>query len=225
MNEAEYWMLNLVLTFQVPLSALACDGQKIEEMFNRKSHGLGRSDLMQLLVMLFRAGDLSASHYGEASTFSPTEVQIRDALDSTHDRSDLFVGLTQSGGARWEEASKPNWHKFCRWEDCQDTVKAADGVSHGTGHAAAIDRPLVERSLVMAAIDGMHIDLPSLRWDRVNNWQATYWKMLPAAQRATFNCSYFRDGHSWRGQWWCSAYREWLASHIDWYTNPFAGKE
>ncbi len=204
MERAEYWILDCAVELTIPVRALISNG--IEERFNRRGHGLSSERLLDLFVRLFRNGDLIGEVRDTAggNLLVPTGAEIESAFQG---EIDLAYMLTAQGGARWEEASSPNW-------SCYVTGFFGDEY----GEAASPDRRLVEEALVMdGGALGLHINPRSTIWDTPTPWWATYWKVLPTAHRARFNCSPMVLNEPFRTS---RMYSDWLRRTGGWYERP-----
>ena len=106
MDAGEYWLLDSVVRSWDSLAMLV--SKDIETAFNKRSHGLTRDQLINVLEHLFLRGDLLAQRMEKSvrkEFFIPTRTEIEEAFSG---RVRCFYGLTLQGGARWEEVSQPD---------------------------------------------------------------------------------------------------------------------
>jgi len=176
MDKKEYWLLDSAVEARQSLKSLVSDD--IEGAFNKRSHGLNRDELIEVLGELFQRGDLLAKRMEKSVSkgfFIPTQTEIEDAFDG---RLTCFYGLTSQGGARWEEVSQPQWERYI----C-DFVYAEPR----EGAIIGCDRELVEQYDSMSRRNSEVSVIPgSKHWDVLQPWQATYWKQLPLGHRLSF---------------------------------------
>jgi len=176
MNRNEYWLLNSAVEGWYPLVWLVCDN--VEEVFNKRHHGLQRDELVSVLAELFRRGDLLAQRvekFIEKEIFTPTRAEIEAALD---DRVRCYYGLTSQGGAKWEEVSRPQWERY---------ITAGVYADPQEGEVIGSDRQLVEKyDSLSDYVTDISVIAGSRRWDVLEPWQATYWKELPLGHRLRF---------------------------------------
>src|ERR1051325_9516623 len=176
MDKNEYWLLDSAVEARQSLTCLV--SEDIEAAFNKRSHGLDRDELIDVLGRLFRRGDLLAKRMEKSVSkgfFIPTPTEIEEALDG---RLICFYGLTLQGGARWEEVSQPRWERYI-----SDWVYAEPR----EGEIIASDRDLVEHYDSLSHHDSEISVIPgSKQWDVLRPWQATYWKELPVGHRLRY---------------------------------------
>lgn len=176
MDAGEYWLLDSVVESRDSLAMLVSND--IETAFNKRSHGLTRDQLINVLERLFLGGDLLAHRWeksGLKEFFIPTRTDIEEAFNG---RVRCFYGLTSQGGARWEEVSQPHWERYIH-----DSVYAEPR----EGEIIGSDRDLVEQYDSLSHYNSEISAVPgSKRWDVLRPWQATYWKELPMGHRLRF---------------------------------------
>ena len=213
MERAEYWILDCALETSTPLCGLV--SEQIEELFNRGSHGLSRPELIDLLGRMFGGGDLVVRELSRRELEKVGELfvpDIRQIEAGLRGERNLYYSITEQGGAKWEEVSKPEWSRYVSGWKYEDPKEFREG------EAASMDRELVEEQLSMWSGLGVEIQFFSQKWDRPAPWQATYWKSLPEGHRVTFLCrERFRNDFFSRTK----VYQRWLEKVESWYTNPF----
>jgi hypothetical protein len=208
MEKDEYWLLDSVVEARLSLKCLV--SEDIEARLNKRSHGLNRDELIEVLRDLFQRGDLLAKRMEKSVSkgfFIPSQTEIEDAFDG---RLTCFYGLTLQGGARWEEVSQPHWERYI-----YDVVSAEprEGKTIGT------DRDLVEQYDSMGQYDSDILVIPgSKQWDVLRPWQATYWKELAVGHRLRFKYEWVgRSPEPPDPKIW-----EWFKKIRSWYT-PYNG--
>ena len=209
MDAGEYWLLDSVVESRDSLAMLV--SKDIETALNKRSHGLTRDQLINVLDRLFLRGDLLAHRMeklGPKEFFIPTRTEIEEAFRG---RVRCFYGLTSQGGARWEEVSQPHWERYIH-----DSVYAEPR----EGEIIGSDRDLVERYDALSWHSSDISVVPGSRhWDVLRPWQATYWKELPVGHRLRFKYEWVErtpesktDPKIW----------EWFKEIHNWYT-PYSG--
>ena len=209
MDASEYWLLDSVVESRDSLAMLV--SKDIETAFNKRSHGLTRDQLINVLERLFLGGDLLAQRMeksGPKEFFIPTRTEIEEAFSG---RVLCFYGLTSQGGARWEEVSQPHWERYI----C-DSVYGEPR----EGEIIGSDRDLVEQCDSLSRhYSEISVVAGSKHWDVLRPWQATYWKELPVGHRLRFKYEWVErtpeqktDPKIW----------EWFKEIHNWYT-PYSG--
>ena len=178
MDKNEYWLLDSAVD-EAQQSLKSLVSEDIEEAFNKRSHGLNRDELIEVLADLFQRGDFSAKRIekfvSKGFFIIPTQTEIEDAFDG---RLICFYGLTLQGGTRWEEVSQPHWERYI-----SDWVYAEPR----EGEIIGSDRGLVEQYDSLSQHNSETVVIPgSQHWDVLRPWQATYWKELPVGHRLRF---------------------------------------
>lgn len=208
MDKNEYWILDSVVESWDSLKCLV--SEDIEGAFNKRSHGLNRDELVDVLDRLFQRGCLLAKRMEKSISkgfFIPTRKEIEEAFDG---RLNCFYGLTSQGGARWEEVSRPQWERYI-----SDSVYAEPQ----EGEIIGSDRDLVEQYDLLSRVDSEISIVPgSKHWDVLRPWQATYWKELPVGHRLRFKYEWVeRKAQPIDPKIWAS-----FKAIKNWYT-PFTG--
>ncbi|MFO1023514.1 MAG: hypothetical protein U0903_22885 [Planctomycetales bacterium] len=83
-----------------------------------------------------------------------------------------YYRLTLLGGTIWEAFATPNWEWYLQ-EDISTEISAP---SYLTGMTEWRVRHYLENLHLM----GYEVDPGTIRWETVGEWEATYWKSLPA---------------------------------------------
>ncbi len=209
MDAGEYWLLDSVVESWDSLAMLV--SKDIETAFNKRSHGLTRNQLIDVLEHLFLRGDLLAQRMeksGPKEFFIPNRTEIEDAFSG---RVLCFYGLTLQGGARWEEVSQPHWERYI-----YDSVYAEPR----EGEIIGSDRDLVEQYDSLSRYYSEVSVVPgSKHWDVLRPWQATYWKELPVGHRLRFKYEWVERTPEPKPD---PKISEWFKEIHNWYT-PYSG--
>lgn len=173
MNKNEYFLLDIVIEGRHFINVLT--KPDIELYLNRITPKLSQKQLFIHLKNLFDSGYIVA-YKKNGDKFIPTDKEIKKYLYSPKKKSIAPpYGLTEKGGALWEEYSFPNWDRY---------VYASYSVNDG--EIISADKTLVERYLNLHPYRGKFIISGSETWDILSPWQATYWKLLPIGYRVQF---------------------------------------
>lgn len=200
MEAAEYWILEAVIDGMYLLSALRED--LVEEAFNRRGHGLNRIQLVDTLDAMFSRGEIIAERevdrqMGTGEQFTPTRNEIAELLAKPQR---VRYGMTDFGAVLWEEISQPDWNRYAYGElSLWDYVSMTESCNERLLHEY-LSRGDLKRWIVS-----------EVSWKTLQNYQATYWKLLPIGYQINFQV---KQGNEGRG--FPIAQPE-----PDWYTNPF----
>ena len=192
LTRGEYWLLETVVDLRVPLHFLEADGysenSSIELMFNKPGHGLARAQLLECLHDLFHGGLIAVSTFADEPPWLPTDEQMAAALCAKRsDKSALYYGLTEKGGAVWETFAVPDWDRFI--------LEDFDNENH-TGKVMCATLWRLERYLGYFGLNLLDqtIDSDTVQIQDCGPWQATYWKQLPQGFCARFACGWTERG-------------------------------
>lgn len=173
-TRAEYWILEVVVTGGWPLCYLHSDNPKdVEQMFNRRFHGLDRPKLIDCLEGLFAAGLIEASiDPGNIPPGPLNRDKIITALEEQgpHAGPSTYYHLTAKGGSQWEAFAQPDWRRFVLDESHWGT---------GKGRLTCMDRKWLETYVAHSSIAEGRIDEASISYQELGTWKAAYWKVLP----------------------------------------------
>ena len=203
MDEAEFWLLDVVVTGRVHMDWLLWE--ELEVALNRPVHGLDPDALLDLVDRLFRGGFIDAYELrpgddGEDLRRSLDRSEIEAALHGCG--PGFSYGMTSRGGARWEAVAKPDWSRF---------LDESAGLDPDEVEVCGLDRDRVaahiRRHTLFAVTPGNEL------WKTLIPWQATYWKTLPRGYRVT--AGWQHEAPTKTPDW--ESYQRW----IQWYTNPF----
>jgi hypothetical protein len=209
MNQAKYWLLELVCESKFPLSILVKD--ELDMIVNKTTtHGLSYTELVDSLELLFAEGLLIADLCKNPNDFGvPIEPSRQDIEDAIARKIEIHYGLTALGGEYWETIYQPNWKYFITgWS-------SYDGMASFSGS----ERDVVEQ-YVLALTYTTHQQMidGSAVWEPQKPYPATYWKALPSGWQVTFK---FRTSDLDLGVEIPLEYREINTLIDNWYTDPF----
>ena len=195
MTYAQYWILDAVAEDRYALSTLRED--VVENAFNRKGHGLTRPQLIKTLTDLFSDGDIFVTYDDDSEQHTLSETEIGAAFMSSRW---VWYGLTQQGGAKWEAISRPEWLRFITG----GLNEEANDCDVASANRAAIAEYLHDDRVRDRIIPA------SVVWQEILDWQATYWKSLPAGFEVHFRIT--------------NPSEDFMVAQPpkNWYTNPFA---
>ena len=170
LSRGEHWLLETAVHAAIPLRVL--NSPDLEIAFNKRGHGLSPTAIASTLHALASRGDIETidDHHEDALvTVSAAEIE-RELADPDGERR-YYYRLTPPGGARWEHASRADWGRFVRhnWSTQEDRLLVAANALFLRRFAEIFRETLAE--------DGMSI--VDERWDVVQPWKATRWKILP----------------------------------------------
>ena len=229
-GQREYWFLDSVVEFELPLGLLT--SPVLEETLNRKGPGLDYAGIVETLLYLFEAGYLFAQRMSNflsrqrtirdsttgapiprrplGKPFTPTREELEASL---RHKAPMDYGLTAQGGAKWETMSQPNWERYTEFsygDLYQQTSERAVEV-------LAMDKALGEQYLFFAKKYPDLFVLSSATWNVLNPWEATYWKRLPVGHQLQIKCHEYPSV-----LYQDEAFNTWYDSIKSWYTNPYA---
>lgn len=201
LEPSEYWLLESSVDAWVPLHLLV--RPNVNEVFNKCSHGLDRSQLLGVLLTLFDKNLIVGKTWHKESSFRPTEAQVNAALNiegAGDAEGGILYGLTPLGGRVWEEYAKPDWDRFIShgW-DATSKVFQEGGESKEVEEEeiCAARREWVEIFSLVAGLMGHRILPGSVVWEELRPWHATYWKTLPVGYRIRYQFVARDAGGSW----------------------------
>jgi len=203
MDEAEFWLLDVVVTGRVHLDWLLWE--ELDVALNRPGHGLDPDALLDLVDRLFRGGFIDAygprrsddrEDFGRSLHRSETEAALHGCGPG------FSYGMTLRGGARWEAVAKPDWSRF---------LDESAGLDPDEVEVEGPDRDRVASHLRRHTLWAVVPD--SERWETLIPWQATYWKTIPHGYRVT--AGWQQEAPTKAPDW--DDYKRW----IQWYNNPF----
>lgn len=189
-TRGEYWLLDTVVEFRFPVYNLMANN--LEEILNKKGHGLTRGALIETLHRLITWGLIFAKNEVDAPISTSEDIkravdEPRWHLGSSIDRRTITrYGLTQEGGTQWEAFAAPDWQKYIDTSlDLPDDPDHSDQVIR---EAICADKAWLERYFKSKCFyDARHVSLATVAWDYIAPWDVTYWKQLEGAHRVRFH--------------------------------------
>ncbi|QSQ22433.1 hypothetical protein JY651_46195 [Pyxidicoccus parkwayensis] len=171
-----FWFLDAVIEMGENLAVLK--SPRIEEILNRRTHGLGERELVEQIASLCQSGLIEVKNDDGVRVCSLDDVDRAFAESRCEPRhySGFWYSLTPAGGAAWESVTHPDWscylsHWTRREEVCIE--------------AATRERAVEEFN--RASTDPAHVPVPgSYRETLLEPWEATYWKTLPSGVRIQY---------------------------------------
>ena len=182
---------------------------------------LSHAETLTAVHSLFQNGDILAQVYRGGTKVSDavmTEAEIGANLDG---KLQAYYYLTPQGGTRWEAMAHPNWNQYYKYI-CKDY--RPDEIPEYEIEIASFSRQLIEKLLSVSSYVLSEVPIPGTEiWDRIEPWQATYWKTLPKAYRVRYQArqNNFIDVNT-SPEWdaaMSQAY-EWFSEIQQWYTEP-----
>jgi hypothetical protein len=190
MDRHERWVLEVVVSLRHPLRALFDSPEGTVEWFNRAHHGLAPAEMVALLRRLLADGLIYLSPGRDAELHDVGE-ELRRLIEVPWSgpwfRS-TFYGLTAKGGAAWEAVARPNWNRY---------IDASFGTDPDDAEVICADAARAEGYVFSPFQDWPPIQ-GSVRRDRLEPWDATYWKQLPVGHRLRYD--YAQDANVVRDQ-------------------------
>ena len=189
LTRGEYWLLDTVVEFRFPVLGLMASN--LEEILNKKGHGLTRDALIETLHRLISSGLISAENEVDAPISTPQDIEraLNEPpwrFDSPVDpRTTTHYGLTQEGGAQWEAFAAPDWQKYIdRTSHLPDDPDDSERIIR---EVICADKALLERYFKSKCFyHAKHVSLATVAWDYIAPWDVTYWKQLDGAHRVRF---------------------------------------
>jgi len=191
LTRGEYWILEVCVDSGTPVHWFFPENYSgvfphtMECQFNKADHGLGRDCLIETLVRMFQDGWIEAHRYGQ-----PPILNCDEFIAALNTRSEVFeewthCRLSTSGGAVWEAFASPCWEEFLLEDfDLEARRGTVTCMTHWRG-----DHYLRNLHLM-----GYEVDLGSIFWEEIGEWEATYWgKRLPRGYRGSFR--WFRENN------------------------------
>lgn len=109
MHLAKIYLLELVAKARIPIDCLFSTKARFEQFLNMKWHGLSRHTLTSVLSSLASNRLICCGEPGNSDGVSGEELESK--LPHIGE-CNLYYGLTQAGGKKWEEYAKPDWSRF-----------------------------------------------------------------------------------------------------------------
>jgi len=183
LSRAEYWLLETVVT--TPLQVYSLASPNLAEELNKPTHGLTPPRLAGVLAGLFDREWVTASQAmgddGPCRRMEADEI-ARELAEAAKPADDIrwtwTYQLTAAGGAVWESLAAPDWERFIDIGFEWDT---------GVGEFYGETEDHLRRCLSYVHHFGYRVHSGSERWNVVEPWHATYWKMRPKGHRLRFD--------------------------------------
>ena len=187
LTRGENWLLNAVVEAGVPLKFLASDD--VEGLFNKRGHLMERAKLIELLCGLHSRGWIKADQGDDSIPID--EAMVESAFMADYDpRNDQAVcyRLTATGGDAWEAFAAPRWDRYLR---------TRLNFSAKSGYVEGADESRVEEYVSKVHLFGWNIVKESIVREKLEPYQATYWKTLPYGFRVEYQYCGVRERPRW----------------------------
>jgi hypothetical protein len=171
-----FWFLDEVVESGVNLAVLR--SPRIEEILNRRTHGLGDNELVEFLASLCQAGLIEVKNKEGVRACTLHEVERAFAQSGCVPRhySGFWYSLTPVGGAAWESVTHPEWSRYTDYSMGLSDIRIEAG-----------SRERAHEEYAQASTDPAHVPVPgSYEESLLQPWAATYWKTLPTGFRIQY---------------------------------------
>jgi hypothetical protein len=177
-TQGEFWILSSAVQTKYPIACLI--EADLEAHYNRRSHGLDVSEVVDTLDVLFTEGLLEVERWSpRVNDFVRSTLPRDQILPALHWKPDrLDYALTAEGGAAWESFARPNWEAFISHERDQDDTSM--------WVVACTDRRRLAQYLWANSLHERNPAIGAAEIEAVAEWPATYWKTLPHGFRARY---------------------------------------
>lgn len=183
---------------------------------------LSHNETLAAANSLFQKGDILAEVYRNATLVSGAVMTLSEIQANLDGKLSAHYYLTPQGGERWATLASANWHQYYIY--CCHDYKL-DTLAQYECEIISVDRQLIEQLFILHCyLFNDEIYIPGTEvLDRIEPWQATYWKTLPGAYRIRFQA---RDNHLRAAKFsseWEEASRQayqWFSEIQKWYTDP-----
>lgn len=181
-TRGEYWLLEAVVESALPICWL--DWAEIEEALNKSTHGMDRSLLIETMYKLFTEGLITAHRFSKwDETFILSLNEIEAALNEKHNNKEWFYRLTKKGGALWEAFARPKWELFV-----DNEYGLPENNDIWAGKIVCSNKEHLKGYFNSLCYHDYEVDDNTIQRDRLEPWQATYWKLLPVGFQIKFMC-------------------------------------
>lgn len=181
LTRGEYWLLESAAEFQIPFRYL--DSEDLDISLNKPGHGLGSPQLIKTLQKLYSEGLIFASRIDDnIDSFTFTKEQLEAAFKEKLSKYNRYYGLTKKGGQYWEAFASPNWDYYID----VGYVPIENG-NYDDGELICSVKSNLEKYFKSVCYHEYDVDEKSIQWDKVEPWEATYWKELPIGYRVRFH--------------------------------------
>ena len=206
MTYLETWLLHSVHKYEQHLRALSYEDMWDQAAyFNDTIPASSLGEIADTLLSLFESGLMEFGEDNGGDLANTTLTSEQEILDVINSRRDIRYLLTQAGGALWEKLFSPRWDEFIG--GCISTISRDPYI--GNYELIGVSKLLCEERIkFMESWQGLLVIDGSVSVAEIRNWDATYWKTLPAAHVVTakmtprpgFNNAFFRTdapGSDW----------------------------
>lgn len=184
-----FWFLDAVIEMGENLAVLK--SPHIEEVMNRRTHGLGERELVEFLASLCQAGLVEVKNEDDVRACSLREVEraFSTSRREPGHYSGFWYYLTPAGGAAWESVTNPDWDRFLtQWLSVRPNQVCIE----------AATRERAVEAFNRASADPAHVPVPgSYRETLLQPWEATYWKTLPSGVRIQYAWTKGKSNVAW----------------------------
>jgi hypothetical protein len=174
LTKLEFWLLDVVVELRTPLCFLM--EPRLEELFNRSTHGATPDQLTKTLDGLHQRGLIVGREHLASVPLTGTKIEMCLIQHRRGTEPLVTWELTDAGGAAWEETTLPDWSRYSMG---MMSLDPNEGVVEGGS------REIAEKELLSCS-PGERIVEGSRRDEPIAPWQATYWKQLPTGYRIRF---------------------------------------
>jgi hypothetical protein len=182
LTRGEYWLMETMVKYRIPAGFLGRDD--LGMIFNKQPHGLSQDELLATVSELSRQGLVSYTvrHDETERQFSSTD-QIRAALAEKFrpGKAKTYLRLTSEGARVWEAFAAPRWDEYI-----SDTYGFDESLGKETEELICPNLSRLQRFFKSRYPWLYQIETMQVRWDKLEPWQATYWKTFPTAHRVRF---------------------------------------
>lgn len=212
----EYWFLDLVVCnmHHIYFTRMSHNDDDMEDyskrVFNRIGVPISIEDHASTLLSLQSRGWIAFEYDSDLQEPKRIELSLpkmREILSRSGDYASYRYGLTSTGGSVWEEYSQPDWDLYVAsieaiGRDWFDSV-FGEGVNDGSDtdpianrrhiRHVSMNRSFLEERLLYYQDENLIVP-GSLRWrelipwNEVDEFNASYWKVLPIGHELGFSC-------------------------------------
>ncbi len=168
MNYPHFWLLECAAIDPVALRQVTGSRAYLEGQWNKPTHGLNRSAVVELLLNLQANNEIHFTLNGTpAGELTEADIDTAIRMDESHAALAEYR-LTPSGGEQWSSIAQPAWHRFHSWEIIDYDLYEIGATTEVTA-MRALDFRVKIQHLQIDTVLATQADSP---------WQATYWKVL-----------------------------------------------
>lgn len=180
LTRGEYWLMEVIAELAIPAGWLGRDN--LTEIVNKQPHGLSQDELLETVLELWRQGLISfASDHNRTELSSADEIRNSLAEKFRPGNAKTYLRLTSEGGRVWEAFAAPRWDVYI-----YEGYEFDESLSQEIGELICTNRRRLQWYFESGYPSLFQIDPARVWWDKLEPWQATYWKILPTAHRVRF---------------------------------------